>query len=445
MLRKRKGGPKKATVPLSQKAAQLKAEEGSLLDDSAKAALARIHAETGESRASRSVELASRSAAPATDSAPSARSTSASAPEAVASETAGGGGSEGAIAHGGDNSEAVGAVASGLAQNAFEPDGASATQPAAKETSASDATVGASASDADSSESEEENASAEVPSSESETSAQPASGAADDEREAPATEEQDGAGAESADTAHNAGASRRPAVKKEKSRRRRAVFWTAVGVLVVLLAFFAYSSWDRWLRYDDASSIQSQWVVEGGTGTVTIDGESIHLTDADAYSYEMDTFAKTLVFSFGDLSGSARYRFSADHTRLALQDGEYGPVGNFFDDLGWGLANLGSMLIGQGQLSPTFGEGSIVLVRSDSALQDQVQEPVEGDAPSQTQQEQPAVDQAPVDDGGQDASAEPEVAEEQPPAEEQPEESIAEIGKSSGEPGANAVRLEDLL
>ena len=85
------------------------------------------------------------------------------------------------------------------------------------------------------------------------------------------------------------------------------------------------------------------------------------------------------------------------------------------------------------------------MVRSDSALQDQVQEPVEGDAPSQTQQEQPAVDQAPVDDGGQDASAEPEVAEEQPPAEEQPEESIAEIGKSSGEPGANAVRLEDLL
>lgn len=218
-----------------------------------------------------------------------------------------------------------------------------------------------------------------------------------------------------------------------------------MGVLAVLLAFFAYSSWDRWLRYDDVSSIQSQWVVEGGTGTVTIDGESIHLTDADAYSYELDTFAKTIVFSFGDLSGSARYRFSADHTQLAFQDGEYGPVGNFFDDLGWGLANLGSMLMGQGQLSPSFGEGSIVLVRSDSALQDQAQESAEGDASSQAQQEQPAADQTSATDGGQDASAEPEVADEQPQTEEQPEESIAEIGKSSGEPGVNAVRLEDLL
>lgn len=395
MLRKRKDGPKKATVPLSQKAAQLQAEEGSLLDDSAKAALARIHAEAGEDRAPRPVEPAPHSAEAAPCSA--------------------------------------------------EPEQSGATQAPAESAGSSDASENEPANIDD----VPANPNAEAADDASAAEGADSSGSADGAEE-PAEDLSDSKDAEAVATEGVAAEQpaeqpQRPAARRGKPRRRRAVFWTAVGVLVVLLAFFAYSSWDRWLRYDDVSSIQSQWVVEGGTGTVTIDGESIHLTDADAYSYEMDTFAKTLVFSFGDLSGSARYRFSADHTRLALQDGEYGPVGNFFDDLGWGLANLGSMLIGQGQLSPSFGEGSIVLVRSDSALQGQVQEPAEGDVSNQAQQEQPAVDQTSADDGGQDASAEPEVAEEQPQTEGQPEESIAEIGKSSGEPGANAVRLEDLL
>lgn len=443
MLRKRKGGPKKATVPLSQKAAQLQAEEGSLLDDSAKAALARIHAEAGEGNAPRSVEPAPRPVAPVVDSAPFARPAPMSAESA--SETEGKGGAEGAVAHSDGNAEAIGGATPERPSEVFGTDDASATQAAAEDPSASDATSNAPVNGNEPSGGMGEKASSEVPSDESGENTQPAGSATDAGGEAAAFAGQGGSDAAPSAAARSAEAPRRPAAKKGKSRRRRVVFWTAVGVLVVLLAFFAYSSWDRWLRYDDASSIQSQWVVEGGTGTVTIDGESIHLTDADAYSYELDTFAKTIVFSFGDLSGSARYRFSADHTQIALQDGEYGPVGNFFDDLGWGLANLGSMLMGQGQLSPSFGEGSIVLIRSDSALQDQAQEPAEGDASSQAQQEQPAADQTSAADGGQDASAEPEAENEQPQTEEQPEESIAEIGKSSGEPGVNAVRLEDLL
>lgn len=81
-------------------------------------------------------------------------------------------------------------------------------------------------------------------------------------------------------------------------------------------------SWGRWLRYDDAADFQGAWYANGTTSLVTVDGQEIHLTSDVAYGYTLDTGAKTITFTFGDLQGQGRYRFSADRSELVITDGD---------------------------------------------------------------------------------------------------------------------------
>lgn len=161
--------------------------------------------------------------------------------------------------------------------------------------------------------------------------------------------------------------------------------WPVVAVLVaiaVVVVTVGSFSWGRWLRYDDAADFQGAWYANGTTSLVTVDGQEIHLTSDVAYGYTLDTGAKTITFTFGDLQGQGRYRFSADRSELVITDGDgFSFWGNLFSDIGW---QFGQLITGlQGKEAPreeavdgvtvldrTLGEGAVSAPASSAPAQD---------------------------------------------------------------------------
>ena len=161
--------------------------------------------------------------------------------------------------------------------------------------------------------------------------------------------------------------------------------WPVVAVLVaiaVVVVTVGSFSWGRWLRYDDAADFQGAWYANGTTSMVTVDGQEIHLTSDVAYGYTLDTGAKTITFTFGDLQGQGRYRFSADRSELVITDGDgFSFWGNLFSDIGW---QFGQLITGlQGKEAPreeavdgvtvldrTPGEGAVAAPASSAPAQD---------------------------------------------------------------------------
>ncbi len=160
--------------------------------------------------------------------------------------------------------------------------------------------------------------------------------------------------------------------KKRPSARalRKVIFWVLALLCLVLVCISALFCWHRWLRYDDLADFQGEWSVEGTSGTISIDAEFIYLTSSDEFSYELDTGAKTLGISFGNLEGNARYRFSLDRTQLVIQDGSYDFFTSLFDDITWTFASLFSLLTGQEAPALAFDENSQVLTRVGSNTDD---------------------------------------------------------------------------
>ena len=101
------------------------------------------------------------------------------------------------------------------------------------------------------------------------------------------------------------GTPRKSASGKKKRRLSRRFVIIACSIVVVLAVATGLLSWNQWFRYDDSADIQGTWVVDG--------------SDV-AYSYSLDTFNKTISFSFGKYSGSGSYAFSPDRTTLVLTE-----------------------------------------------------------------------------------------------------------------------------
>lgn len=98
----------------------------------------------------------------------------------------------------------------------------------------------------------------------------------------------------------------------------------AAGLVVLVIAAVALGvSWARWWRFDDKQDIQGQWFSADTTGTaiVNVDGETIRLASDVAYSYTLDTTAKTIQYDFGPMHGQGRYWFSDDRSTLVIADG----------------------------------------------------------------------------------------------------------------------------
>ena len=139
----------------------------------------------------------------------------------------------------------------------------------------------------------------------------------------------------------------------------------ALAVLAIIVVVVSVFSWGRWLRYDDAADFQGMWYANGTTSIITVDGEKIHLTDDVAYNYTLDTGAKTITFTFGQMEGHGRYRFSVDRSELVIIDGnDFSFWGNLFSDIAWQLDQAICSMQGQEIEREAVVDGVTVLDRT---------------------------------------------------------------------------------
>lgn len=107
-----------------------------------------------------------------------------------------------------------------------------------------------------------------------------------------------------------------------RAKRRRIAMLSAVALALAALAVSGLLFWNTYLRYDDTADIQGEWQVIDGSATVVIDADFIRMPQLLDYEYSIDTWAKTIDFSFTDLSGGGSYSFSDDRRVLIIKEGE---------------------------------------------------------------------------------------------------------------------------
>ncbi|MEG0503268.1 MAG: hypothetical protein RR547_01355 [Raoultibacter sp.] len=146
--------------------------------------------------------------------------------------------------------------------------------------------------------------------------------------------------AKSSSTGSSASASKKRQKKKRGARKHHWLRWIILLLLLVVAVILGAFSWDRWFRYDDVESIQGEWKASGETAVVVIDGKQIHLTDEVAYDYTLNTWDKTIEFSFGKLSNNGTYEFSEDRKTLVIvEGGKPDLVGDFLETFGLATEN----------------------------------------------------------------------------------------------------------
>ncbi len=167
--------------------------------------------------------------------------------------------------------------------------------------------------------------------------------------------------AEKEDADQEASPSKRPSARVN---RRLWPLYVALSLFAVLVLIAGVFSWDRWMRYDDANEIKGEWLLDGTQKVIVIDGQAIKLTDDVSYEYTIDPTAKTITYTFGNMSGSGRYRFSADRSQLAIVDGEsFSTFSTMCDDIAWTWGNFVRGAQGQEPVAPGEGDGATVLER----------------------------------------------------------------------------------
>ena len=136
----------------------------------------------------------------------------------------------------------------------------------------------------------------------------------------------EGAGSASgvSDAASASGASAAGKLKARKPLKRKGISRRfLIGSLVVILLLVIGTgllAWNQWFRYDDAADIQGTWVIDGSSKSITINETDIVMTDDVSYPYTLDTFQKTISFSFKQYSGSGSYAFSPERTTLVITE-----------------------------------------------------------------------------------------------------------------------------
>lgn len=110
--------------------------------------------------------------------------------------------------------------------------------------------------------------------------------------------------------------------QKQKQKRRRWPYMVGGLLLALCVVALGLFSWNRWFRFNDSLDFQGEWHSDGSDAVVVIDGQSIKLAPDVAYHYELNTMAKTLSYTFGNMKGEGRYHFSADRNSLVITDGK---------------------------------------------------------------------------------------------------------------------------
>ena len=222
-----------------------------------------------------------------------------------------------------------------------------------------------------------------------------------------------------------------------------------LAVLAIVVTVVAVFSWGRWARYDDAADFQGMWYANGTTSIVTVDGEKIHLTDDVAYNYTLDTGAKTITFTFGQMEGHGRYRFSVDRSELVITDGnDFTFWGNLFDDIGWQLGQAISSMQGNEIQREAVVDGVTVLDRTQTqgASGGSAQQSAASSSAADAGDGEQAASSASADGEGGDDGTDVSAGESSDSAEGTTdstfEGAVAEGGIDSA--GSNAVTLEQL-
>lgn len=113
---------------------------------------------------------------------------------------------------------------------------------------------------------------------------------------------------------------RRPSRREGKHGISRRFVIVSSIVVVLLAVGCGLLAWNQWLRFDDAADIQGSWTVEGTEETITFTATDIVMTDEVSYPYTLDTFRKTIDFSFKQYSGTGSYAFSPERTTLVITE-----------------------------------------------------------------------------------------------------------------------------
>ncbi|MGI6105829.1 MAG: hypothetical protein ACOYD7_06555 [Raoultibacter sp.] len=113
--------------------------------------------------------------------------------------------------------------------------------------------------------------------------------------------------------------------KKKRGDTSTRLRWPQVVLtifLVIIVGMASLFAWDRWMRYDDAQDFKGEWIYtsEGSSVPVSIDADRIAFSSDVKFPYRLDTWGKTVDFSFTDLSGGGVYRFSLDRQTLYIAE-----------------------------------------------------------------------------------------------------------------------------
>lgn len=107
--------------------------------------------------------------------------------------------------------------------------------------------------------------------------------------------------------------------KTSKGLSRRFLI-VSMAIIFVLIVGTGLLAWNQWFRFDDAADIQGSWTIDGTEQTITFTPTDINMTAEVSYPYELDTFQKTISFSFEQYSGSGSYAFSPDRNELYITE-----------------------------------------------------------------------------------------------------------------------------
>ena len=161
-----------------------------------------------------------------------------------------------------------------------------------------------------------------------------------------------------------AGASPSKRAKKPRSPARIALS-VAIGVFAAFVVACVALAVDRWWVHDDAQDIQGTWYIYDTEVAVPIGPDTIGISEDAVYEYTIDTQAKTVTYSIGNLTGTSHYRFSSDRSQIALiEDGKKVFTATLFDDISWWFTSLANALSGKLVLPGPLQNKVIMLTRT---------------------------------------------------------------------------------
>lgn len=190
-----------------------------------------------------------------------------------------------------------------------------------------------------------------------------------------------------------------PDVRKTSGKSRKSVgakrfaAWKVVlaivaFLLVVVVALVTYASLSRWVFVDDAADIKGSWHLSAEPVSVVISDTEMNLADEVSYAYTLDTQAKVINETLGNMKGAARYRFSEDRNSVAIfDDGSSDWLNNAMIDLRWYVDCAFAKVFGGEVPDLLGGESGIIMYRAGydaPGVVTMTTEVVEGDAGQQT-------------------------------------------------------------